>query len=74
MRGFLACFSVKLAYRLGWISDQDKWLKLLEARNLTSHTYDFETARRVYNLVKENHTAFAELIKNLERVLRNYNL
>nr|QNO46161.1 hypothetical protein LJAJCFKK_00012 [Methanosarcinales archaeon ANME-2c ERB4] len=30
---------LKLAYRMGWIKDEERWLELLEARNLTSHTY-----------------------------------
>ena len=61
---------LKLAYRLGWISDQKRWLNLLEARNLTSHTYDMATAWRVYELVKENHPVFGELIENLKGVLK----
>ena len=31
---------LKLAYKMEWIEDEVKWLRLLEARNLTSHTYD----------------------------------
>lgn len=31
------------AYRLGWLEGEQKWLKVLEDRNLTSHTY--RTAR-----------------------------
>jgi nucleotidyltransferase substrate binding protein (TIGR01987 family) len=27
------------AYRLGWLDDEQRWLKLLEDRDLTSHTY-----------------------------------
>ncbi len=61
---------IKLAYRLGWISDQRQWLNLLEARNLTFHTYDIATAWRVYDLVKENYKVFEELIKKLKELLR----
>ncbi len=75
--GFEECKSprgcIKLAYKLGWIEDQDKWLKLLEARNLTSHTYDAAVARRVYGLVKENHRAFAALIEKLKGILEEIN-
>jgi len=62
---------IKLAYRLGWIKDEKVWLNLLEARNLTSHTYDYEIAMRVYQTVKENIGAFEELIESLEKELKN---
>jgi nucleotidyltransferase substrate binding protein (TIGR01987 family) len=61
---------LKLAYRLGWIKDQEQWLSLLEARNLTSHTYDVAVAWRVYELVKKNHRVFQSLIEKLERLLK----
>lgn len=58
---------LKLAYEMGWIKDEDKWLQLLEARNLTSHTYDRETAREVYGTVKENFEEFNGLLGELKR-------
>ena len=61
---------LKLAYRLGWIEDQERWLALLEARNLTSHTYDVAVAWRVYELIKKNHRAFENLIDKLEEMFR----
>jgi len=63
---------IKLAYRLGWISDQNMWLGLLEARNLTSHTYDIATAWKVYNLIKENHKAFDKLLEKLKEVSESF--
>ncbi|MEO2152902.1 MAG: HI0074 family nucleotidyltransferase substrate-binding subunit [Aquificota bacterium] len=72
--GFEECNSprscIKLAYKLGWISNQEQWLNLLEARNLTSHTYDLNTAWEVYELIKSNHTAFKELINHLHRLIK----
>ena len=56
---------LKLAYRIGWIKDEERWLELLEARNLTSHTYDQETAMDVYETVKENFQVFGSLLREL---------
>ena len=61
---------LKLAYRLGWISDEKTWLSLLEMRNLTSHTYNEATAKEVYEYIKENHEVFGNLIESLEAELR----
>ena len=63
---------IKLAYRLGWISDQNMWLGLLEARNLTPHTYNIATAWKVYNLIKENYKAFEELLEKLKEVSESF--
>ncbi|MEA3283030.1 MAG: HI0074 family nucleotidyltransferase substrate-binding subunit [Euryarchaeota archaeon] len=58
---------LKLAYRMGWIKDEERWLELLEARNLTSHTYDQETATYVYETVKYNCEVFDSLLKELKK-------
>jgi len=49
----------------GWIKDEERWLELLEARNLTSPTYDQEAAMDVYETVKENFQAFGSLLREL---------
>ena len=56
-----------MAYRMGWIKDEERWLELLEAINLTSHTYDQETAMDVYETVKENCEVFDSLLKELKK-------
>ena len=56
---------LKLAYQMGWIDDEERWLELLEARNLTSHTYDQEIAMEVYETVKENFQVFGSLLREL---------
>jgi nucleotidyltransferase substrate binding protein (TIGR01987 family) len=58
---------LKLAYKMEWIEDEEKWLRLLEARNLTSHTYDQETAIEVYETVKDNFEVFQELLEELRK-------
>ena len=32
-----ACF--KDAFKIGWIDNEDSWISLLQARNMTSHVY-----------------------------------
>ena len=56
---------LKLAYRMGWIEDEERWLELLESRNMTSHTYDQEIAMEVYETVKENFQVFRSLLSEL---------
>ncbi|MCD6419749.1 MAG: nucleotidyltransferase substrate binding protein, partial [Synergistetes bacterium] len=41
-------------------------LHYLEARNLTSHTYNEDVARRVYNTVKNTVHLFDKLLKKLK--------
>jgi nucleotidyltransferase substrate binding protein (TIGR01987 family) len=58
---------LKLAYKMEWIEDEEKWLRLLEARNLTLHTYDQETAMEVYETVKDNFEVFKSLLEELRK-------
>lgn len=46
------------AYRAGWLTDETAWLQMLRDRNETSHTYDEQTARRIYANVRR---AFPEM-------------
>ena len=42
----------KEAFKLGWLSEGDSfWSKMIEDRNLTSHTYDQGTARDLYSRI-----------------------
>ncbi len=44
--------AVKSAYAAGWIGDEEAWLRLLEMRNATSHTYHEALAKEVYGRIK----------------------
>ncbi|MEA1988831.1 MAG: HI0074 family nucleotidyltransferase substrate-binding subunit [Pseudomonadota bacterium] len=41
--------ALQSAYQLGWIEDEQAWLKMLNDRNLTSHTYREEYAQEIYS-------------------------
>ncbi|GIW60535.1 MAG: nucleotidyltransferase [Patescibacteria group bacterium] len=44
---------IREAYKTNLILDTSIWLKYLEARNLTSHTYDLIIAEKVYQVAQE---------------------
>jgi nucleotidyltransferase substrate binding protein (TIGR01987 family) len=44
--------AIRTAAQLELISDPETWLKALDARNLTSHTYDVNIADKVYPQIK----------------------
>lgn len=44
--------AIKTAFQYGFIDNADVWLEALKDRNLTTHTYDEETAQRVENSIK----------------------
>jgi nucleotidyltransferase substrate binding protein (TIGR01987 family) len=39
---------LQLAFKNSWIGDEQGWLSMLQDRNRTSHTYDEELAKGVY--------------------------
>lgn len=45
--------SIRTAASLGFINDPQLWFDFLEARNLTTHTYDQLTADEVYKTAKD---------------------
>ena len=53
---------IKLAYQAGMINDQERWLAIMDARNLLAHTYSDDSALKVIRLVKSEYaSAFIEL-------------
>lgn len=45
--------SIRTAASLVFIDNPELWLEFLEARNLTTHTYDQPTADEVYEIAKK---------------------
>lgn len=44
--------TIRTAANIGLIEEASSWFPYLEARNLTSHTYNQDTAKEVYNSIK----------------------
>ena len=47
--------SIKKAFEIGLLKDGHKWMKALEDRNLTAHTYDEATAIEVERLIRNDY-------------------
>lgn len=50
------------AFRIGVVDDATKWIKMMENRNRTSHTYDEETAWEIYGKIKMEYTGMFEAL------------
>ncbi len=58
--------TVKMAFEDGIISDHDGWRRMMNARNLMTHTYDEEDAAMVTEFIW---TDFSALLKQLDSIL-----
>lgn len=56
---------LKEAFKFGLVKDDPRWLRMLEDRNLTAHTYDEEVAEEVYGRIPE----YLEILENLQKRL-----
>jgi len=52
--------TLKQAYQISLIGKGDVWLQALEDRNLTTHTYDESTIRKVEMLIREKYLPLLE--------------
>ncbi|WP_084221910.1 HI0074 family nucleotidyltransferase substrate-binding subunit [Mesobacillus subterraneus] len=60
--------TIKAAFKVGLITDGELWLKMLEDRNRTPHTYDESTALDIYNNIKNIYiTLLDHACKTLEK-------
>ena len=51
----------------GYIKDEDGWTELKKSREMTSHTYDEETANEIaINIIEEYHGLFIQLETRLQ--------
>jgi nucleotidyltransferase substrate binding protein (TIGR01987 family) len=53
------------AYRLGWLDDEQRWLLLLQDRNLSSHTYREPLAIEIYRRLPAHHAAMRQAFDRL---------
>lgn len=63
--------SVRTAFQLGVIQEHSDWFRMLEDRNLTSHTYNEATAETIYShlstylgLIRQAHAELTQRVKN----------
>ena len=60
---------IKESYKQDLIENGELWLDILEDRNLTSHTYDENTANRIKdNIVNKYVLEFEKFIKRIKEV------
>ena len=58
--------ATRKAFQLGLIENGEAWMDMIKSRNLTSHTYDEETAEKIVSAVREQY--IHEFIKLEERL------
>jgi len=57
------------AFESGLITSGESWMEMIQARNLTSHTYDQVLAKEVVTMIIEKfHPAFQELVEKFSRL------
>lgn len=54
---------IQNGYKQGIISDGEKWIKMMLARNQLSHIYDEKTSREIYETVKQEYMELFEKLK-----------
>jgi nucleotidyltransferase substrate binding protein (TIGR01987 family) len=57
--------SLRNAFQLGILADDPAWLKMLEDRNLTSHTYKEATAEAIYARLPQYVPMMREALREL---------
>ena len=62
--------AIRTAFAAGVLEDGHVWMRMIESRNKTTHTYNEATAKEIVAAVKtEFHSAFCELEKTLAKRL-----
>ena len=56
---------LRRAFHQGWITDEEVWLEMLEARNRMAHTYDAQRALGIYGSLPR----FKEALRGLHTAL-----
>jgi len=56
------CF--RSAFQAGYIKDEEVWLDMIKDRNFTTHVYDENQARKIYERIKNQYLRQLELLKS----------
>lgn len=59
--------TLKEAYQIGWLHDEVAWLQMLNDRNLTSHIYDSDVAKRIYEDIKKYYPEMNRVFQELKK-------
>lgn len=62
--------SIREAAKLGLIDNPKTWLEFLKARNLTTHTYEEDIAKKVYKKAKSFSQISETLLKEVDKFLK----
>jgi nucleotidyltransferase substrate binding protein (TIGR01987 family) len=57
---------MKLAFKSNLINNENIWIEMLEKRNITTHTYNFETALNIYESLPGYLSEMKILLNNLQ--------
>lgn len=64
--------TTRAAFRNGLIQNGEVWMDMVEKRNLTSHTYDEETAAEVVMIIrKDYYIEFEKLLFRLQELMQD---
>ena len=59
----------RLAFNRGLIKDGESWMKMIESRTKTSHTYNEETANEIASAILNSYFGlFQELHQTMEKI------
>lgn len=62
--------AIREAYTYGLIEDGEQWIDMMVDRNKTSHQYDEDEAKLIYEKIKDNYThLLSDLCQRLEEEL-----
>ncbi len=61
--------ALQKAYEAHWIDQETAWLQMLKDKNETSHVYDEESAKRIYDHIREY---YPELERTYDFLLRKF--
>lgn len=62
----------KQAFQMGFLEDGHEWMQALEDRNLTAHTYDEATSKKIEKLITDKY--FLMIKKLYQRFLKEFSL
>lgn len=62
--------TIREAFKIGLIDNGDKWISMLTDRNKTSHIYDEEESRAIYDNIREIYVEeFIKLLKKFDEII-----